>query len=109
MVLVARLSFRARQRFSAYTVDRLEGQKVLRANLRYRTIEDSGTACPLAEFPRNLRRELGIWLLAHHLHGLLDSLVRDNAQEGRLFQLHCKSLPQRAIKHRVARCIRKIS
>ena len=54
MVLVARLSFRARQRFAACAVDRLERQKVLRANLRNRTVEDGSARRPLAEFPRNL-------------------------------------------------------
>src|SRR5208337_5000409 len=58
MALVARLSFRARQRFPAYAVNCLEGQKVRRANLRYRTVKESGAAGPLA------------------------SLLRDNAQEG---------------------------
>ena len=40
---------------------------------------------------------------------LLDLLVRDNAQKGRLFQLNGKSLPQRAVKHRITRSIREIS
>ena len=88
MVLVAGLSFRARQRFTACAVDRFEGQQILRANLRNRAVEDGGAPRPLAEFPRNLRREFRIRRLAHHLQGLLDSLVRDKAQEGRLFQLY---------------------
>src|ERR1700757_235585 len=82
--LVTGLSFRARQRFAAGAIDRLEGQKVLRANLRYRTVEDCGARRPLAEFPRNRWCELCVGWLAHHLEGLLDLLVRDNAQEGRL-------------------------
>ncbi len=82
MILVAGLSFCARQRFAAYAVHSLQGQKVWRANLRYRTVENRGAARPLAEFPRNLRRELGIRLLVHHLQRLLYLLFRDNAQEG---------------------------
>src|SRR5258707_14812346 len=108
MILVARLSFRAHQRFPAYAVDRLEGQKVRRADLRYRTVEDSGAPSPLAEFPRNLRCYLHIRLLAHHLQGLLDLLVRDNAQEGRLLQLYGKPLPQRAVKYRVSGRVREV-
>ena len=57
MVLVAGLSFRARQRFTACAIDRFEGQLILRANLRYRTVEDGGASAPLAEFPRNRRCE----------------------------------------------------
>ena len=60
MILIAGLCSGARQRFAAGAVDRLEGQKVLRANLRYRTVEDGGTCRPLAKFPRNFRRELRI-------------------------------------------------
>ena len=89
-------------------VDRLERQKVLRANLRNRTLEDGGAPRPLAEFPRNLRCEFCIRLLAHQLQGLLDLLVGDNAEEGRLFQLHGKPLPQRAVKNRVAGRVREI-
>ena len=69
-------------------------------------IEPSRTAAlayPLAEFPRNFRGELGIRLLAHHLQGLLDLLIGDNAQERRLFQLHGKPLPQRAVENRSRR------
>ena len=50
-----------------FAVDRFQSQKVLRANLRNRAIDNGGAARPLAEFSRNLRRELRIWLLAHHL------------------------------------------
>jgi hypothetical protein len=32
-------------------------KQILRANLRYRTVEDGGARRPLAEFPRNLRCE----------------------------------------------------
>jgi hypothetical protein len=67
MIFVARLSLRARQRLPAGAVNRLQGQKVLCANLRYRTIQYSGAPSTLAEFPRNLRRELRIRLLDHHL------------------------------------------
>ena len=44
MVLVARLSFCARQRFPAYAVDGLDGQKILRPNLRDRTFENCRAA-----------------------------------------------------------------
>ena len=82
VVFLAGLSFRARQRFPAYAVDRLERQEILRANLCYRTVEDGGASRPLAEFPRNRWRESCIGWLAHQAERLLDLLVRDNAQEG---------------------------
>ena len=46
---------------------RLDGQKVLRANLSYRTVEDSSAPSSLADFPCNSRCEFHIRLLAHHL------------------------------------------
>src|ERR1700746_3087420 len=82
VILVAGLSFRARQRFAAGAVDRLERQKVLRANLRNRTVEDGGARCPLAEFPRNRWRKFCFGGLAHQAERLLDLLLRDNAQKG---------------------------
>src|ERR1035438_9126330 len=60
VTLVARLGLRACQRLAACAVDPLEGQEIRRADLRYRAVDDSGAPCPLAEFPRNLRRELRI-------------------------------------------------
>ena len=98
MILVAGLCFRARQRFAADTVDGFQCQKILRANLRNRTVEHGGAACALAEFPCNFRRELRIWLLVHQLQSLLDLLVRNNAEEGRLCQLYGESLAQRPSK-----------
>ena len=82
MVLVARLCLRARQRFPAFAVDRLERQKVLGANLGNRTIEHRGARRPLADLSRNCRYQLCIGGLAHQTEGLLDLLVRDNAEEG---------------------------
>ena len=82
MVLVARLCLRARERFPACAVDRLEGQKVLGANLRNRTVENGGAPGSLAEFPRDRRCEFRFGWLAHQAEGLLDLLIRDNAQEG---------------------------
>jgi hypothetical protein len=39
---------------------------------------------------------------------LADALVRNQTQEGRLFELYGKPLPQRVVKHTVARSVRKI-
>ena len=57
----------------------------------------------LAELPCNVRREFCIGRLVHHLaEGLLDLLIRDDAQEGRLFQLYGKPLSQSTVEHRIA-------
>src|SRR5215469_3550910 len=82
MILVTRLCFRTRQRFAAGVVDCLHRQKVGRPNLSDRAFEHSSTCRPLADFARNLRRQLRVRLLAHHPESLVDLLVRDNAQEG---------------------------
>ena len=65
MVFVAGLSFRARQRFTTYAVGRLDDQKVVRANLRNRTVENGGARRPLAELPRDRWYESHIDWLAH--------------------------------------------
>jgi hypothetical protein len=108
VVLVARLCLSARQRFSAFAIDRPERQKVLGTNPGNRTIEHRGTRRPFADLSRNCRRQLCIDRLAHQTEGLLDLLVRDNAEKGRLFQLHGEPLPQCAVEHRVTRGIDEI-
>src|SRR5664279_2364889 len=108
VTLVARLGFRAGQHFAAGAVDRLNRQKVRRANLSYRAFEDSCAACSLAEFSGDVGGELGIRLLAHHLQGLLDLLIGHNAEKWRLFQLHGQPLPQGAVENRVARGVSEI-
>ena len=89
--------------------DSLDSQKVLRTNLGYRAVENGCAAGTLAYLPRKVRSQLRIWSLIHHLEGLLDLFVRDNAQEGRLFQLHGQPLPERSIEDRVASRVREIS
>src|SRR5208283_5626162 len=108
VTLLARLGLGASHRFPTGAVDRLKGQKILRANLGNRTIEDDGARCPLAEFPGNVGGELGVRFLAHHLQGLLDLLIGDNAEERRLFQLYGKPLPQRAVENGVAGRVCKV-
>ena len=81
MVLVARLCFRAGQRFSAFAVDRLERQKVLGTDPGDRTIEHCGAGRPLADLSRNCWYQLCIGGLTHQTQSLLDLLVRDNAQK----------------------------
>jgi len=82
VVLVARLCLSARQRFSALAIDRPERQKVLGTNPGDRTIEHRGACRPLADFSRNCGYQLCIDRLTHQTEGLLDLLVRDNAEEG---------------------------
>ena len=82
MVLVARLCLRARQRFPAYAVGRLEGEKVLRTNLRNRPVENGGAPGSLAKFLRDRWCEFCFGWLAHQAEGLLDLVIGDNAQEG---------------------------
>ena len=47
-------------------------------------------------------REPRIFGLAHQRQGLRDALIRNQAQKWRLLQLRRKSLPQRAVKNRIA-------
>jgi hypothetical protein len=108
VALVARLSFRARQRFSAYAVDRLDGQKVLRSNLRDRTVQNCSTCCSLANLPRDIRRELGVGWLIHQLKRLLNLLVGDDTEEGRLFELNGEALAEGAVEDWIARGVSEV-
>ena len=56
MILVAGLSFGAGQRFAAYTIDRLNGQQVLDANLRDGAVEDG--------------RAVGSWQISRAISGV---------------------------------------
>ena len=49
MILVARLCLCAGERFPAYAVDRPQGQKIWRANLSDRALDDGSACCSLAE------------------------------------------------------------
>src|ERR1700733_29081 len=82
MVLVARLGLRAGQCSPSLAVNCFEGQKVWRANLCDRTVEDGGAPRPLAEFPRDRRSEFCVGWVAHQAEGMLNLLVRDDAEEG---------------------------
>src|SRR5260370_38704111 len=47
--------------------------------------------------------------LAYQPQGLLGPLVRNEAEEGRLLKLQSQPLPERAVEHRVAGCVREVS
>src|SRR5579863_5889123 len=108
MILVARLRFRACQRFPVRAVDRFDSEKVRRANLCDRSLNDGGAANPLAKVLRDLRRQLRVWFLAHHWKNLLNAVVGNEPQERRLLQLYGKPLPQRAIENGVRGCVGEI-
>src|SRR5208283_1519795 len=77
-------------------------QHVLAPETRNRTIEHGRAAGPLADFPGDLWGKSRIGWLAHETQCLLDALVRNEAEEGRLFQLDCQTPTKRLVKHRVA-------
>ena len=82
MILVARLRFRARQRFAVRAVDRFDGEKVRRADLGDGTLADGGAPNSLTKVLGYVWRELGVWLVAHQPQSLVDLLIRDDAEEG---------------------------
>ena len=61
---------------------RSQSQHVLASESCNRTIQNRGAAGPLADFLRDLRRQLPIPLLAHQRQRPLDSIVGNEAQEG---------------------------
>ena len=96
------------QRVTGAAVLSFEAQNILAPQIRNRAVDDSSALRPLTEFPRNFRAELGVGRLAHQAQGLLDALFGDEAEEGWLFKLHRQPLPERAVKHRIARRVRKV-
>src|SRR5258708_34773230 len=73
-----------------------------------RAIQDGGACGSLADFPSELRSKPRIRRLAHQTERLLDSLVRDEAEERRLLELHGQPLAKRPVEHGVARRVDEI-
>ena len=61
-----------------------------------------------ADFLRDFRVQLPLRFLAHQCQVLLDRIVGDEAQEGRLCKLDHQSLAESVVKHSIARCVREI-
>src|SRR5208283_4332862 len=108
MVLVAGLSFRARQRFAACTVDGLKGEKVLRANPGNRAFEYRRACGALADFASDPWSQSRIVWLTHHSQYVPDAVVRNQLQEGRLLELHRQALPERVVENGIAGHVREI-
>ena len=83
-------------------------QYVLASETGNRAIQDGGASGSLADFPGDLRSQPRIRRLAHQTQRLLDTLVGDQAEERRLFQLYRQPLAKRSVKHRVAGRVREI-
>src|SRR5258708_27508764 len=73
-----------------------------------RAIQDGGACGSLADFPSELRSKPRIRRLAHQPERILDTLVRDEAEERRLLELHGQPLAKRPVKHGVPRLVYKI-
>ena len=59
-----------------------EAQNILVSEAGNRAVEDGGALGPQAEVPGNVRGEPGVVASAHQAQGLLDTLLRDKAEEG---------------------------
>jgi len=65
-------------------------------------------ACSLANFPGNFRSESYVGRPTHHAQRLPDLILGNEAEKGRLLELHRQALPQRAVEDRIARRVLKI-
>src|ERR1700728_2654973 len=90
-------------------MDGVEPEHVLISQGGDRTFDLRGRVGALADFSRYFRSQSRIGRLLHQAQRLADSIVGNELEERRLLKLHGKSLPQRAIEHRVARCVTEIS
>src|SRR5579859_8256294 len=74
-----------------------------------RAIQNGGTGGPLTDFFGYFRGKSRLRRLPHHTEYLLDALLRDEAQERRLSQLHSHALTQRAVEDGVAGGVSEVS
>src|SRR5207248_240892 len=77
-------------------------QHVLASEWRDGAFEHRGARGSFTDFPSDLRSEPRVRLFSHQTQYALDFLVRHQAEERRLFQLHRQALAQRSIEHGVA-------
>ncbi len=79
-----------------------KAQKILAANAIHAPLEDRGAGQTLAYLPRQLRSQTRLRWLAHQPQGLLNAVIRDEAQKWRLLKLHREALTQGTVEYRVA-------
>src|SRR5262249_9217062 len=73
-------------------------QYVLAAETCNRPFQDGRTGGSLADFSSTLRSKPRVRWLTHQTQRLLDTFVGDEAEERRLFKLHCQPLAKRPVK-----------
>ena len=86
-----------------------QSQHVLRAEAGDRALEHRAAAEAFAGLAGHRAGQWGVGGMAHQPQRLADALVRDEAEKGRLLQLHCQALSQGVVEHRVAGGVHEIS
>ena len=81
------------QRIAGLAINRVDPQHILTADVGNCSAQVSFARGPLAKFTRNFGRQFRVRRLAHQLQSLAGPLVGNQAQEGRLFELHRQTLP----------------
>src|SRR5262249_55329913 len=89
-------------RFAGGTVHNPENQVVLRADLRNGALQYCGAVGAVADFTGELGSQAGVGRLLHHAKRLLNLLVGDEVQEGRLVGLNGEAFAQCAVENYVA-------
>ena len=89
-------------------IDGIDCNDVVAAERCNRANQHGFQTLPLADFPRYVARHAGFRRTIHQAQRLLDTFIRENIQEGRLFELHGERLLERTIKHRIAGSVDEI-
>src|SRR5262249_1887707 len=108
VIFSSRLRLLLIQDFTGTAVLREQRQHVLASETSDRPFHNRSASGPLADFPSGLRGEAYVRRLPHEEQGVMDALVGNQAEEGRLFKLYGQALAQRPIKYRVAGLVEEI-
>ena len=100
--LSCRLRLLVGENVAGGAVRRAQSEDVLTAEARDRSFQHGGAPCPDAHALRNVGSQSRIRRLVHQWQRSSDALLRDQAEERRLLELHRESLPQRFVEHRIA-------
>ncbi len=94
---------------SRSAVSGAQPQNVLAAEHCDGAFQNRGTTGSLTDLAGDLRSKPRLGRPVHETEYLLRSLVRDETEERRLFQLHRQSLAERLVKYRIACLVLKLS